>query len=441
MTTRVAARNLEIAYEPRQAPVLSGLTLELRAGEFVGVVGPNGSGKSTLVRALSRALRPREGIVLLEGSDLYRRTSARDSARAIGVVPQSAAVSLGFTVREVVRMGRAPHLPRRPFAGESLVDEDIVSGALHTAGVEQLAGRVATTLSGGEWQRVLLARALAQQPDVLLLDEPTAHLDIRHQWEALHLARSLAHEDGKAVLAVLHDLNLAAGYCDRLVLISQGRVVAQGTPADVLTPENILHVYGVRVWVRCHPTTGRPVVLSLPDAPGADARTDAVGPSVHVICGGGTGAPLLLALRRQGCRVSAGPLNAGDTDAEAAEMLDVPTVREAPFSSLSDAALADARGLALAADVVLVSDAPWGRGNVAALALAVAARKAGRQVVCLEPPGTPFGARDFTDGEAGQLWDQLRTAGARFAPDVDTALALVRQAPSTGEGEQIGVSS
>lgn len=423
MTTRLAAQNIELKYDPRQPPILSGLTLEIRAGEFLGIVGPNGSGKSTLIRALSRALRPERGLALLNGQDLFRRVSARDSAQSIAVVPQSAAVSLGFTVWEIVRMGRAPHLPRRPFAAESERDEEIVAEAMRTAGVEDLAERVATTLSGGEWQRVLLARALAQETDILLLDEPTAHLDIRHQWDALHLARSLAHENGKAVLAVLHDLNLAAAYCDRLLLLSGGRIVAQGTPADVLTPENVHRVYGARVWVRCHPTSGRPVILSLPDAPGADTLPDVAGPKVHVICGGGTGAPLLLALRRQGCCVSAGALNDGDTDAEAAEMLDVPFVREAPFSSLSAESLAEAQRLANDADMVIVSDAPWGRANVAALALALEMRLEGRSVLCLSPPEAPFAARDFTGGEAAHLWGQLQAAGAIFVPDVDSALA------------------
>jgi iron complex transport system ATP-binding protein len=158
-------------------------------------------------------------------------------------------------------MGRSPHLPVRPFSGESVADERIVDEALMAAGVTDLTERLTTTLSGGEWQRVLLARALAQQPDVLLLDEPTAHLDIRHQWDVLALARDLAHRMGKAVLAVLHDLNLAAVYCDRLVLLSQGRIVADGSPAEVITHANILAVYGTLAHVMAHPESGRPYIL------------------------------------------------------------------------------------------------------------------------------------------------------------------------------------
>jgi iron complex transport system ATP-binding protein len=262
MTTLTAAA-LEVEYASTR-PILTEITFQLEQSEIVGVVGPNGSGKSTLIRALSRALRPASGSVRLNGKNLYTEISARDAARVIGVVPQSATLTLEFTVREIVSMGRAPHLPRRPFAGETLSDEQIISAALQDAGVAPLAGRVATTLSGGEWQRVLLARTLAQQPQILLLDEPTAHLDIQHGQETLDLARSLAHRQGRAVLAVLHDLNMAAVYCDRLLLMASGRIAAQGTPDEVLTRETIEGVYGARVWVGRHPLVDRPLVLPVP---------------------------------------------------------------------------------------------------------------------------------------------------------------------------------
>ncbi len=261
MTALLAAHTITVRYDTRSEPVLAGLSLEVRAGEFLGVVGPNGSGKSTLIRALSRALRPAHGAVLLADQDLYAQTSARRSAQRIGVVPQSAAAAFGFTVRDIVGMGRTPHLPRRPFTGETAGDAQIVADALRDAGIEYLAGRIVTTLSGGEWQRVLLARALAQQPDVLLLDEPTAHLDIRHQWETLALVRDLAHSAGKAVLAVLHDLNLAAAYCDRLLLLSGGLVVADGPPERVLTAAHLQQVYGTPVTIQTHPSSGRPFIL------------------------------------------------------------------------------------------------------------------------------------------------------------------------------------
>ena len=416
----LAAEQIEVRYGPDSPPVLADFTLSVRPGDFVGVIGPNGSGKSTLVRALSRALRPDGGVVLLDGRDLYRDLGARDSARIVGVVPQETAVSLDFTVREVVRMGRAPHLPRRPFAAETVQDEAIVARSLEQAGVSPLAERAVTTLSGGERQRVLVARALAQQPAVLLLDEPTAHLDLRHQSEILTLARDLAHHEGKAVLAVLHDLNLAAAYCDLLVLLHEGRIAAQGLPDEVLTADTLQAVYGARAWVRRHPATGRPLVLTLPPEP-EDRPPD--GPAVHVICGGGTGTALLLALHRQGCVVSAGGLNDGDTDAEAADVLGIVYAHAAPFSTLAESVQAEANRLAEAADVVLLSEVPFGRANLSGLSAALALLRAGKPVLCLQRPDTDFHSRDFTGGEATALWERLQREGAVTVPDEAAALA------------------
>ncbi len=418
--TRLAARQLQLRYGPDAPPILSEFSLDIRAGEFVGVIGPNGSGKSTLVRALSRALRPDAGAVLLGEDDLYR-VSARASARQIAVVPQDTSVTLDFTVQEVVRMGRAPHLPRSPFATETTADARIAAEALHTAGVADLALRAVTTLSGGERQRVLLARALAQQPQILLLDEPTAHLDLRHQTEMLTLARELAHEQGLAVLAVLHDLNLAAAHCDQLVLLSGGHLAAQGRPAEVLTAETLQKVYGARVWIRPHPVSGRPLVLTLPELPRAPAEPK-IGFRIHVICGGGTGAGLLVALHHAGYAVTVGGLNEDDPDADAARLLDIPWAKEAPFSPLSEAVLSEARRFSGAADAAILAEVSFGPDNLANLAAALALRLAGIPVACLQNPARDFPGRDFTGGEASRLWEQLYAAGAALLPGPDAAL-------------------
>ena len=423
MPTRLAADRIEIRYAPDAPPVLTQFSLDVRPGVFLGIVGPNGSGKSTLVRALSRALRPLSGAVLLDESDLYAALSAREAARAIGVVPQETAVSLDFTVREVVRMGRAPHLSRRPFASETAEDEKIVAEAMRAARVEELADRTVPTLSGGERQRVLFARALAQQPDVILLDEPTAHLDLRHQTETLTLARDLAHEEGKAVLAVLHDVNLASAFCDILVLLRAGQIVAQGPPGEVVTAENLQEVYGARVWVRRHPASGRPLILTLPELMETDEGPGAL--RVHVICGGGTGTALLLALHGRGYAVTAAGLNEGDTDAEVAAMLGIPFAREASFSSLSPPALREAARLAQTADVVLLTSVPFGRANLANLEAALALRRGGTPVLCLYDPSEAFAARDFTGGAAGALWQGLLASGAETVSTLEVALGVL----------------
>ncbi|GAA3644951.1 iron complex transport system ATP-binding protein [Lentzea atacamensis] len=218
------------------------------SNEVVGIVGPNGSGKSTTLRCVYRALKPHAGIVLLDGESVHKRQKI---ARDLAALTQESQVEFDFTVAEVVEMGRLPH-DRDPEA-----DRRIVADALATVDVSHLAGRGFLSLSGGERQRVLIARAVAQEPRVLVLDEPTNHLDIRHQLDVLALARGL----GVTVLTVLHDLNLAASYCDRLYVLEEGRVVAHGTPEEVLVPELIAKVFHVTAHVVRHPTTGVPQLL------------------------------------------------------------------------------------------------------------------------------------------------------------------------------------
>lgn len=217
-------------------------------GEVVGIVGPNGSGKSTTLRCVYRAMKPDAGAVLIDGENVHKRRSV---ARDLSALSQESQVEFDFTVAEVVEMGRLPH-DRDPAR-----DLRVVTEALATVDVSHLASRSFLSLSGGERQRVLIARAIAQQPRVLVLDEPTNHLDIRHQLDVLSLARGL----GITVLTVLHDLNLAASFCDRLYVLDEGRVVASGTPGEVLVPELVAKVFHVAAHVVRHPTTGVPQLL------------------------------------------------------------------------------------------------------------------------------------------------------------------------------------
>ncbi len=238
--------------------VLSDVTLRLSPGDFVAVAGPNGSGKSTLIRALSRVLRPRLGSALLDGRDLYA-LPARESARAIAVLPQESSIEFEFSCEEVVMMGRAPHLGR--FETESECDRAVVRDAMERTSTWELRSRPVVELSGGERQRVLLARAFAQEPKILLLDEPTAHLDVSFQVQILRLVRELRDDRKTAVLASLHDLNLAAAYADRIVLLSKGRIAASGTPKEVLVESVLRPVFGPEITVRAHPDSGAPLVL------------------------------------------------------------------------------------------------------------------------------------------------------------------------------------
>lgn len=241
-----------ISYEIEAKTLLDGVSLHADRGQLVGLIGPNGAGKSTLLRAMSGILRFRGGAVRLEGRDL-RSLPSKDVAAGLALVPQVAPYTHGFTVIELVLMGRYPHLRR--FQIEGREDSRIARDAMRLMEVEQLADRTLDTLSGGERQRVFVARALAQQPRILLLDEPTSNLDVLHQLKVFDLVRQLV-DDGLAAVAAIHDLNMAARYCDRLVLLSAGRMVAEGAPEEVLLPETIESAFGVKSVVYRDPATG-----------------------------------------------------------------------------------------------------------------------------------------------------------------------------------------
>jgi cobalamin transport system ATP-binding protein len=238
--------------------------LDIEVGEMVALLGPNGSGKTTLLRLLSGVLPPAEGDVSLLGAPL-RSQSRKAIARCLAVVPQSAAVPFAFTVREIATLGRTAYA--RLLRDETSADREAVARALRVTQLSGLAEHRFDELSGGEQQRVLLAMALAQEPRVLLLDEPTAHLDIAFQVQTLDLVQRLNRAEQITVLAAMHDLNLAALYFPRLVLMRGGRIVADGPPDAVLTAAAIREVYGTETVVERHPTHGVPQVLAQPGRP------------------------------------------------------------------------------------------------------------------------------------------------------------------------------
>lgn len=250
MRVRVA----NVSWSVMDTPILRDVSVTIAPGECVGVLGPNGSGKSSLLRCVYRVLRPRAGLISLDGKDVWALTT-RTVAQRAAVVLQDSVTDFDLTVAEIVAMGRIPH--KGTFERDTAADALIVADALQRVGLEALADRDVRSLSGGERQRVLLARALAQQARCLILDEPTNHLDIHAQMDMLALVRSL----GVTTLAALHDLNLAAHYCDRLYVLHAGAVVAEGAPAEVLTPALIRAVYGVEAEVHIHPRTGKPTVI------------------------------------------------------------------------------------------------------------------------------------------------------------------------------------
>ncbi|MFI5485991.1 ABC transporter ATP-binding protein [Micromonospora echinaurantiaca] len=259
---------MTLAYERRT--VAQDLTVAVPDRSFTVIIGPNACGKSTLLRALSRLLRPAAGSVLLDGEDIHRR-SARSVARTLGLLPQSSIAPDGIGVAELVARGRYPH--QRLLRQWSREDERIVTESMAATGVADLADRAVDELSGGQRQRVWIAMALAQQTPLLLLDEPTTYLDIAHQIEILDLCARLHEEQGRTLVAVLHDLNHAARYATHLIAMREGRVVAAGPPAEVVTAELVEEVFRLPCRVIEDPESGTPLVV-----PAARRRAGAVAP-------------------------------------------------------------------------------------------------------------------------------------------------------------------
>jgi iron complex transport system ATP-binding protein len=258
----VEFRNVTFAYpapdeQRARSFTLSDLSFEIAPGEILGVIGPNSSGKTTLIRLLTRVLEPDGGEIRLEDAPV-RRLSRTELARRIAVVPQGILPEFPFTVGELVLMGRYPHDPGRYF--ESPRDRAVAREAMEATGVLELADLPLEHLSGGERQRAVVARALAQEPRLLVLDEPTSHLDLRYQVETAALLRRLNRELGTSILLVSHDLNLAAEVCDRLLLLSAGRAAAIGSPETVLDPTLLASVFGCEIVVDKNETTRRPIV-------------------------------------------------------------------------------------------------------------------------------------------------------------------------------------
>ena len=258
MSDLIQIENLSLSYDS-DTIIVHELSLQIREGTITALVGPNGCGKSTLLRGLSRLLKPVKGNVHLDGRDIHAM-KAKDLAKQLGILPQSPTAPEGLTVHELVAQGRYPH--QNWFQQWSREDERIVEEALTITNLTMFADRPVDTLSGGQRQRAWIAMALAQQTDVLLLDEPTTYLDLAYQMDVLDLLDDL-NEQGRTIVMVLHDLNQAARYADTVVALRGGQIVAQGTPEQVMTPENILQVFGLKAEVVSDPVTGTPMCVPI----------------------------------------------------------------------------------------------------------------------------------------------------------------------------------
>lgn len=415
----IEVKGLSFRYPNSTADILSNINLDIPKGSFTGIIGPNGSGKTTLLKCLVKLLPATSGRITLAGQD-PARLSTREIARLVGIVPQKWEASFPFTAEELVLMGRFPYLKR--FRPECDPDYQITTEAMSLTQTIHLKDRPVTELSGGELQRVIIAQALAQSPRILLLDEPTAALDIHHQLEILEVIKALLKVRSLTVMAVMHDLNLASHYCDQLVLLRHGSIFAGGTPETVLTEAGLEQVYGTKARISIDPLTAKPFVRIYPSSsltPIAETNL-----KVHLIGGGGSIAELLEVLRFHGFQLSCGVLNMMDSDWLAAKELQIPVVEVAPFSPVTPEASQANLEMMSGADVIILGNIPFGSGNRENLLAVVNALESGKKVVICD--FTPINERDFTGGLAAKTYEEFKNIGARFVFDIQELMKILK---------------
>lgn len=422
-------------------PLLYDVEMHVRTGEMLGLLGPNGSGKTTLLRIISGVLRPWQGKVLLEGRDLHQ-WSRRSVAKRIAVVPQELHMPFAFTVEHMVSLGRAPYMNFFGSAGRR--DRECVENSLQATGIAQLSHRVFNELSGGERQRVMIAMALAQEPKLLLLDEPTSHLDIKYQIDTLELVQHLNRTMGVTVIAAMHDLNLAARYFPRLLLFQRG-IVADAGPTEVLEPGLLSRVYGVNVQVGILRGAEHLSVLPPNSNTIVDETKQKEQPEVHVIAGGGSGELIMRALADVHIPFVAGALNIGDSDHTLALRLASRVITEQPYAPISPTAVIQTRDSLFHAKVVILCPMPIGSGNVVLLQEILLAAENGLPVILFLPNQSndstmldhsqgidmnlkhALAARDYTGGEGLQLLEALLYAGTIMIRTVSEVVETVRK--------------
>jgi iron complex transport system ATP-binding protein len=431
--TPLAARLSHVTVRFGTRLALQDVDLSVRRGEFVALAGPNGSGKTTLLRALLGFVTPQEGTVELFGTPVPHLT-VRERARRVAWVPQEESPRDNVPILDYVLYGRYAHLGL--LEGESEEDRRFALQVLDEVGLADRARDGVLSISGGERQRAILARALAQETPVLLMDEPTSHLDIGHQLDLLERVRQLSRLRGVTVIAALHDLNLAARFADRIFVLSRGRAYVDGSPAEVISEDLLARVWGVVADLRRDPRTGAPYLLPhrvITPAPPGEVPV-ALGP-VHVLGGGGAGGPYLRALSDAGFRVTAGALHLLDSDSETADTLGIPAVIEVPFAPLGAEVRSRNRELLAAARTIVVTPFAVGPSNVANLEDVLPFVRGTPTFVAVRP-STP--AWDFTGGRATELWESIVRSGAR---EVASPSALLAELGRPSESRNVGTDA
>lgn len=416
MDNRIKVENISFSYDLKR--ILEQVDMDIRKGSFFCLVGPNGSGKSTLLKIISAALKPQKGVVYL-GDRNINQMKNREIAKLISFVPQNTSLEFDFKVFDVVLMGRYPYVNK--LKGETREDLEIAEKAMQYTNTAHLRERSFMELSGGERQRVILAQALAQEPDILILDEPVSHLDIQHQVELLNLIKRMCVDRKLTAITVLHDLNMASAYSDYIVMLKDGKIMKQGTPFETLTITNIKEIFNIDVYISVSPVANKPYIYAL-TRPNIEKR----GIRAHIICGGGSGSDIITKLHSEGFDISSGVLTIGDLDWKISKENDVQIAEEVPFVGISEEAYSKNRELAAEADVIVIAGLYIGRSNIRNLELLQEKELRDKPLIILEDDS--FAERDYTGGIALQIYEDIKTMNHAILADSKNLLEEILKA-------------
>jgi len=416
MGDQMRIEGLSFGYDMKR--VLEQIDMSIRKGSFFCLVGPNGSGKSTLLKLITAALKPDKGAVYLEGRNIGHMKN-REMAKLVSFVPQNTALEFDFKVMDVVLMGRYPYVNK--LRGETREDIETAEKAMQYTNTEHLRDRSFMELSGGERQRVILAQALAQDPEILILDEPVSHLDLQHQVEILNLIKKMCVDRKLTAVTVLHDLNMASAYGDYIVMLKDGKIRVQGTPFETLTARNIKEIFNTDVYISVSPVGNKPYIYAL-----TRPEIEKKGIRVHIICGGGSGSEIIGRLHAEGFDISSGVLTIGDLDWKISKENDVLIAEEVPFAGISREAYSKNLELAAEADAIVVAGLYVGKSNVGNIELLMERALMEKPLLILEDES--FEERDYTGGTATELYRGIKSMNTVVLTDEERLVEEILKA-------------
>ncbi|MBN1215580.1 MAG: ABC transporter ATP-binding protein [Candidatus Lokiarchaeota archaeon] len=393
----ISCKNLHFKYRTKQ--IINDITLNFEKGHLYGVLGPNGSGKTTLLKLLIGLLKQNHGQVYIDDINL-KKFSIRDIAKQVTMVNQTNYIEFDYKVSEVIKMGRYVYISR--FSNESDEDKQIINDVIEQLKLTKLKDRKFNNLSGGEQQKVIIARAIAQKARILLLDEPISHLDINYQIEFMNLFRNYVKK-GLIVILILHDLNIAAQYCDKIILMNNGTIMEFGNIQNVLTKNNIQKTYGIDVIIRKNNLTNSIYITPINDNHSLpkNEKSEKSNIKIHVICGGGHGSEILINLKHYD--VSVGIINVLDDDYTLSNEMEFKLISEAPFSQISEYSKQKLEDILYKVDLIILANIPFGNENLINLKSLV---NLNQKIIVFEK--NPIEERDYTNGLATKIYNRLK---------------------------------